>query len=328
MSAWLSDAALDHLREVADRPTSPARRYELAGRRSAAAAWATVYLARDRELDREVALKVLDGAGPRTPERRAHGCCARRASWRAWSTPGSCRSTTSGVLPDGRVFYVMKLVRGRRLDELAPRRPPLPERLRVFERICEAVAFAHAHGVIHRDLKPENVMVGPFGEVLVMDWGVAKLLGDAGIGPRRGTASRAAGTAHGTVLGTPGYMAPEQARGEVTRDRRAQPTSTPSARSSTSCSTCSPPPRGPADARSPRPAGRRSAQPRPWRRGARGALRRRRGAGRRRRARYLAGLRRWRPTAKGLLERAGAPRRALPHADPARPRLPRSCGRS
>src|SRR5882762_469863 len=76
-----------------------------------------------------------------------------------------------GVLPDGRLWYAMKLVRGRRLDEL---HAPMNELLRVFQRICEAVAFAHANGVVHCDLKPENVMLGDFGEVLVMDWGVAR----------------------------------------------------------------------------------------------------------------------------------------------------------
>jgi eukaryotic-like serine/threonine-protein kinase len=84
-----------------------------------------------------------------------------------------------GTLPDGRVFYAMKRVRGKRLDEVA-KTAPLPERLRVFSRICEAVAFAHAHGVIHRDLKPENVMVGSFGEVLVMDWGVRAMAAEPG----------------------------------------------------------------------------------------------------------------------------------------------------
>jgi serine/threonine protein kinase len=103
--------------------------------------------------------------------------------------PGIVPVHDVGTLPDGRVFYVMKLVRGARLDEHARAHPDPRELLRVFERLCEAVAFAHERGLLHRDLKPENVMVGDFGEALVMDWGVG-------------------------MLGTPGYMSPEQARGE------------------------------------------------------------------------------------------------------------------
>ena len=76
--------------------------------------------------------------------------------------------------------------------------PSLSDRLGVFERVCEAVNFAHAHGVIHRDLKPDNVMIGPFGEVLVMDWGAAKT---------------GAHVADARVIGTRGFMAPEQATG-------------------------------------------------------------------------------------------------------------------
>jgi serine/threonine protein kinase len=112
----------------------------------------------------------------------------------------------------------MKLVSGQRLDELVQEDPPLRERLRVLLRICEPVAFAHAHRVIHRDLKPENVMVGPFGEVLVMDWGVAKDREEPAIADAAGEAAPrpvSGQTAHGTILGTPAYMAPEQARGEV-----------------------------------------------------------------------------------------------------------------
>src|SRR5439155_21174166 len=90
--------------------------------------------------------------------------------------PGIVPVHDLGVLPDGRVYYAMKLVRGKRLDEAAAIARDLFSLLRMFEKICDAVAFAHAHGVIHRDLKPQNIMVGPFGEVLVLDWGVAKVI--------------------------------------------------------------------------------------------------------------------------------------------------------
>jgi serine/threonine protein kinase len=121
----------------------------------------------------------------------------------------------------------MKRVEGPTLAEYAPTVRSLAERLRLFLRICEPVAFAHARGVIHRDLKPENIMVGPFGEVLVMDWGIAKLVPSQGNettesdGADSGPISASRKTRHGTVLGTRGYMAPEQARGEVRIDARA-----------------------------------------------------------------------------------------------------------
>jgi serine/threonine protein kinase len=222
----ISDLALRHLQEVADRPDLAGTPYEIRetiGR----GGMGTVYLAWDRDLEREVALKVvsLPEGGAELAERmlREARILARLEH------PGIVPVHDVGTLPDGRVFYAMKRVRGSRLDEAA-RTAPLPERLRMFQRICEAVAFAHAHGVIHRDLKPENVMVGPFGEVLVMDWGVAKTVSGEPAPPapepspltplpashppfrERGTSTEA-----GTVLGTPGYMAPEQERGEVDR---------------------------------------------------------------------------------------------------------------
>ena len=90
--------------------------------------------------------------------------------------PGIVPVHDVGTLADGRVFYTMKFVEGQRLDKLIEGVESVQDRLRLFLRICEAVAFAHARGVLHRDLKPANVMVGPFGEVLVMDWGLAKIL--------------------------------------------------------------------------------------------------------------------------------------------------------
>jgi serine/threonine protein kinase len=182
----------------------------------------TVYLAQDRELDRPVALKVLNTA----PGHIDGGArLAREARIIArLEHPGIVPVHDAGRLPDGRLYYAMKLVRGRRLDEPGDASIPLAERLRIFLKICDAVAFAHAHGVLHRDLKPQNVMIGPFGEVLVMDWGIAKTV-EPFTPPNEvdaGWPENPAGTAHGTVVGTPGYMAPEQARGEVAAlDERA-----------------------------------------------------------------------------------------------------------
>src|SRR5947207_676057 len=121
--------------------------------------------------------------------------------------PGIVPVHDVGSLPDGRAFYTMKWVQGERLDRALSRAFPLAERVRLFLRIAETVAFAHAQGVLHRDLKPENVMVGAFGEVLVLDWGLSKVLGEVGLSPVRTTGESA-------VLGTPGFMSPEQQQGD------------------------------------------------------------------------------------------------------------------
>lgn len=121
--------------------------------------------------------------------------------------------------------YTMKLVRGRTLKEfilearkyaeqgqLPPDSLSLHARVELFLQFCEPVGYAHSRGVIHRDLKPDNIMVGPFGEVFVMDWGIARLIG----GPEplsEGQAADAEKTAFGVVIGTTSYMAPEQAEG-------------------------------------------------------------------------------------------------------------------
>ncbi|HEY1250735.1 MAG TPA: serine/threonine-protein kinase [Thermoanaerobaculia bacterium] len=220
---WLSNATVAHLRRVAEWPDLGATKYRLLGELGRGG-MGTVYLAEDVMLERRVALKVVATSAP-APEAAAR--MLREARILAGlEHPGIVPVHDAGALPDGRVFYAMKRVDGQRLDALAPTLP-LPERLRIFRRICEAVAFAHARGVIHRDLKPENVMVGPFGEVLVMDWGVAKILsepppatGEGAAASGGGAAARPGGgvaTAEGTVVGTADYMAPEQAEGAVER---------------------------------------------------------------------------------------------------------------
>jgi serine/threonine protein kinase/Flp pilus assembly protein TadD len=153
--------------------------------------------------------------------------------------PGVPPVMAMGRLADGRPFFAMKLIQGRTLAELLKERAsPGDDRPRfvgIFEQVAQTLAYAHSKGVIHRDLKPSNVMVGAFGEVQVMDWGLAKVLGGAGESARLQTVDSvglpaACGLAEesrphtqaGAVLGTPAYMAPEQARGEIHRlDQRS-----------------------------------------------------------------------------------------------------------
>ena len=183
---WLSDDAVARLREVAEAPDLAGTRYEVV-RELGRGGMGIVYEVFDAELQRNVAMKVAADDWSREARIIAR-----------LEHPGIVPVHDSGVLADGRFFYTMKLVRGVRLDQWAKDAHGLTERLRLFARICEPVAFAHANGVVHRDLKPENVMVGELGAVLVMDWGVA----------------RASAEHDGVVAGTLGYMAPEQARGE------------------------------------------------------------------------------------------------------------------
>ncbi len=125
-----------------------------------------------------------------------------------------------GTFDDGRPFLAMKLVNGRTFDGLLKDRPDdRGQWIAVFEGICQAVGYAHSNGVIHRDLKPQNVMVGAFGEVQVMDWGLAKRLRSTndphGIEPQPASITVDTETVPGSAMGTPAYMPPEQARGEI-----------------------------------------------------------------------------------------------------------------
>jgi eukaryotic-like serine/threonine-protein kinase len=227
---FLSDKAIDRLRETANLPDVSGTHYQLL-QRIARGGMGVVYAALDERLNRRVALKVLDAPV-------ADANFARRLNREArvlarLEHPGIVPVHDVGTLSDGRVFYTMKFVEGQRLDKHIEAVTSLPDRLRLFLRICDAVAFAHARGILHRDLKPANVMVGAFGEILVMDWGLAKILRQpssrlpeddpevAILHAPNSTGSPADETqatqitGQGTVLGTPGYMSPEQSRGDI-----------------------------------------------------------------------------------------------------------------
>jgi eukaryotic-like serine/threonine-protein kinase len=190
-----------------------------------------VFVARDAELPREVALKRLNGRVAASREGR------RRFVFEAEITaslehPGIVPVYGLGVDRDGLPFYAMRLIRGETMGRAIERfheadafgRDPgertlaLQGLLRAFLATCQTIAYAHSRGVIHRDLKPSNVMLGPYGEAIVVDWGLAKPLGDfeeagdaAGPMPR----DKSDATAAGTVKGSPAYMSPEQAGGRV-----------------------------------------------------------------------------------------------------------------
>jgi eukaryotic-like serine/threonine-protein kinase len=192
---FLSDRALDHLRRVVELPDLSGTPYEL-GEELGRGGMGVVYAARDARLDRYIAIKVINPAF--APVHAADAMEEAKILARL-EHPGIVPIYDCGRLPDGRLYYTMRLVRGDRLDAFLARGNSLLERLRLFQKICEAVAFAHNCGIIHRDLKPQNVMVGSFGEVFVIDWGVAEWL----VGSRRERPE--------AVVGTVRYMAPEQA---------------------------------------------------------------------------------------------------------------------
>jgi Tfp pilus assembly protein PilF len=188
-----------------------------------------VYRATDLTLGRETAVKFL------RPDIPVHSAAGRRFREEARVTgqlqhPGIPAVHQFGTLPDGRPFLAMRLIGGRTLEELLPGRlaGSDPGRLvAAFEQVSQTVGYAHSRGVVHRDLKPSNVMVGAFGEVQVMDWGLARAAGERSESPNGGSEPRASAvdtgraaedaTQHGQFLGTPAYMAPEQATGPADR---------------------------------------------------------------------------------------------------------------
>jgi eukaryotic-like serine/threonine-protein kinase len=215
-----------------DWPTENRHRYTLA-RLHARGGIGQVWVARDEDLGREVALKEL------RPE-KADSPAARARFIEEAKVTGQLEHP--GIVPiyelvrraeDQRVLYTMRLVRGRTLADAARsyhrrRRAgeagplELRELLGAFVAVCNAVAYAHSRAVLHRDLKPQNVVLGDFGEVIVLDWGLAKVRGEAGadtdLSPVALVPEEArVQTVQGQVLGTPAYMAPEQAEGRLER---------------------------------------------------------------------------------------------------------------
>jgi serine/threonine protein kinase len=218
----LSDKILDQLRDHSELPDLSGTRYRLI-EQVARGGMGIVYAAEDQDLRRRVALKVLDVPSPNFE--LAERLMREARVLARLEHPGIVPVHDVGTLVDGRVFYTMKFVEGRRLDEHIESHNSVPDRLRLFLKICDAVGFGHTREVLHRDLKPENVMVGPFGEVLVLDWGLAKILAESSetdlaisrdsILTESDPSPASVVTDNGRIMGTTGYMSPEQARGEV-----------------------------------------------------------------------------------------------------------------
>jgi serine/threonine-protein kinase len=216
-------------------PRSPRPRYRIL-RHHASGGLGRVYVAYDEELNREVALKEIHTRYGHLADCRARFLLEAEVTGRL-EHPGIVPVYGLGKYEDGLPYYAMRFIQGESLKDAIQnyhqtRSPDTGQRmlalrhlLGVFLAVCQAVRYAHSRGVVHRDLKPENVMLGKFGETLVVDWGLAKSLGPLPDASTISGAETADGplrlepegvplvTRAGTVLGTPGYMSPEQADG-------------------------------------------------------------------------------------------------------------------
>lgn len=193
--SWVSDRAITRIKASLTWPEFAGDRYQVEAQ-IGQGGMGTVYRGTDTALGRAVAIKVTHAAAADSVLETRMREEARVLA--ALEHPGIVPIHDVGLLADGRLFVVMKLAEGTPLDAAAAA-GTLEERVALFARICEPVAFAHARGWLHRDIKPSNVMLGAFGEVLVMDWGLAMRQGSG---------------AGGRGSGTDGWMAPEQERGE------------------------------------------------------------------------------------------------------------------
>ncbi len=207
------------------------RRYEV-GYTICHGSMGAIHGARDLNLGRTVAMKVM--LGDQSANRQSLARFVREARVMGQlDHPNIAPVHELAVDEDNRVYYTMKYVRGVTLKDVLGwivegrkktiEEYPLSKLVFIFQKVCDAISFAHSKGVIHRDLKPENIMIGEYGEVLVMDWGLAKLIDEPELDHPRGASEfdgsgvDMAGTAAGDILGTPLYMAPEQASGHNDR---------------------------------------------------------------------------------------------------------------
>jgi serine/threonine-protein kinase len=186
-----------------------------------------VVLVEDQDIERKVAIKRLKPEQEANPE-AVHRFADEVRIVGQLEHPNIAPVHDVGIDEEGRHYFVMKYVEGETLEAVIDKlragdaatvaRFDHEARIELFLGMLNAVAYAHARGIVHRDLKPSNVMIGPFGEVTVMDWGVAKRVGDR----EELQQPSPAATANGTLLGTPLYMSPEQAAGEhATLDARS-----------------------------------------------------------------------------------------------------------
>jgi serine/threonine-protein kinase len=194
----------------------------------------------DTDLGRDVAVKVLDGELAKNPAVVQRFVEEAQIGGQL-QHPGIVPVYELGLMADESPYFTMKLVKGRTLSALLQLRKSVGDNrgrlIAIFESVCQTMAYAHSKGVLHRDLKPANIMVGAFGEVQVVDWGLAKVLHRGGVADERrakdslhtvietvrsGPGSSGSDSMVGSIMGTPAYMAPEQAQGEVEKlDERA-----------------------------------------------------------------------------------------------------------